>query len=339
MTYTDIRTSSGTAASCAGHAGLALTLILGCGVAAVAAPAVVTLPGDRAYPESVTSTADGTLYIGGFATGGVLRVRPGATQAEPWIKPGASDSRSTLGVLADEASKTLWVCSNDLSAMGVQTPGSASGSALKGFDLNTGEGKISARLPGARTLCNDIAVGPDKAVYVTNSLAPQILRLRPGSSELEVWAEDPRFEPPKPGAGLDGLAFGSDGNLFVDTFTKGELFRVEVKDGKAGKITKLQSSRPTTLTDAIRPTDNGRAFLMIEGDGKVDRVTIAGENAAIDTLKDGFDGPTGVTQVGQTAWVSEGQLAYLLDPAKKAQGPKLPFKLYAVQLSGDQISK
>jgi sugar lactone lactonase YvrE len=244
-----------------------------------------------------------------------------------------------LGVLADEASKTLWVCSNDLSAMGVQTPGSASGSALKGFDLNTGEGKISARLPGARTLCNDIAVGPDKAVYVTNSLAPQILRLRPGSSELEVWAEDPSFEPPKSGAGLDGLAFGSDGNLFVDTFTKGELFRVAVKDGKAGKITKLQSSRPTTLTDAIRPTDNGRAFLMIEGDGKVDRVTIAGESAAIDTLKDGFDGPTGVTQVGQTAWVSEGQLPYLLDPPKKGQGPKLPFKLYAVQLSGDQISK
>jgi hypothetical protein len=223
--------------------------------------------------------------------------------------------------------------------MGVQTPGSATGSALKGFDLNTGEGKISATLPGARTLCNDIAIGPDKAVYVTNSFAPQILRLRPGSSELEVWAEDPSFEAPKPGAGLDGLAFGSDGNLFVDTFTKGELFCVEVKNGKAGRVTKLQSSRPTTLTDAIRVTDGGRAFLMIEGDGKLDRVSIAGDKASIDTLKDGFDGPTGVTQVGRTAWVSEGQLPYLLDPAKKGQGPKLPFKLYAVEVPGEQTLK
>lgn len=127
--------------------------------------------------------------------------------------------------------------------------------------------------------------------------------------------------------------------MLVDTFSKSGLFRVQVKDEKAGKITKLQLSRPTTLTDAIRATDDGRAFLMIEGDGKVDRVTIAGENASIDTLKDGFDGPTGVTQVGQTAWVSEGQLPYLLNPAKKGQGPKLPFKLYAVQLSGNQISK
>jgi sugar lactone lactonase YvrE len=263
----------------------------------------------------------------------VLRIRPGASQAEPWIKPGAYDSRSILGVLADEASNTLWVCSNDLSPMGVTTPGSAKGSALKGFDLATGEGKVSETLPGTRTLCNDIAVGPDKAIYVTNSFAPQILRLPPGGSELEVWADNPSFDPPKSGAGLDGLAFGSDGNLFVDTFTKGELFLVNVKDGKAGEVTRLQSSRPTALTDAIRPTEGGHAFLMIEGDGKVDRVAIAGNKASLDTLKDGFINPTGVTQVGKTAWVSEGQLPYLLDPTKKGQGPKLPFKVYAVELS------
>jgi hypothetical protein len=31
---------------------------------------------------------------------------------------------------------------------------------------------------------------------VTNSLAPQILKLKPGSSELEVWLESPAFEQP-----------------------------------------------------------------------------------------------------------------------------------------------
>jgi sugar lactone lactonase YvrE len=334
MNNTNSVTNIGGAGVPAPRMGLAALFTIGWSVAAAAAPTVVTLPGDRAYPESITSTSDGTLYVGGFATGGVLRVRPGAAQAEPWIKPGASDSRSTLGVLADEKSNTLWVCSNDLSAMGVNTPGSDKGSALKGFDLTTGEGKISATLPGAHTLCNDIAVGPDNSVYVTNSFAPQILRLRPGSNTLEVWADDPSFTPPEKGAGLDGLAFAGDGSLFVDTFNKGELFHVAVNDGKAGKITRLQSSRPTALTDAIRPM-GGNKFLMIEGDGKVDRITIAGDKASVDTLKDGFNGPTGVTQVGNTAWVSEGQLPYLLDPAKKGQGPKLPFKLYAVELSGN----
>jgi len=218
--------------------------------------------------------------------------------------------------------------------MGVNAPGSAKGSALKGFDLATGEGKISATLPGTRTLCNDIAAGPDKSVYVTNSFAPQILRLRPGGKELEVWADDPSFEPPKQGAGLDGLAFGSDGNLYVDTFTHGGLYRVDVTNGTACKVTKLQTSRPVALTDAMRPME-GNTFLLIEGDGKVDHVSIAGDQASIDTLKDGFNGPTGVTQAGKTAWVSEGQLPYLLDPTKKGQGPKLPFKLYAVELSGN----
>lgn len=295
------------------------------------APSDVSLPGNRAFPESVTSTSDGTLYAGSFAEGGVFRVRPGETKAEQWIKPGAFGSRSTMGVLADERSNTLWVCSNDVSAMGVPGPGSAKGSALKGFDLKTGEGKVSAAFPGSRTFCNDMAVGPDGSVYVTNTMAPQILRLRPGAKELEVWATDPQLAPPAHGGGLDGIAFGADGNLYVDTFTAGELFRIDVKDGVAGKVTKLHTPRPLVLTDALRRT-NDNTFLLVEGDGKLDRVAINGDIASVETLKQGFAGPTGVTQTGNTAWVSEGQLADLIGPEKGKKKPRLPFKLYAVPL-------
>jgi hypothetical protein len=42
--------------------------------------------------------------------------------------------------------------------------------------------------------------------------------------------------------------------------------------------------------------------------------------------------PTGVTPVGDIAWVSEGQLDYLFDPAKHGQRPRLPFRLFAVPL-------
>ena len=49
------------------------------------------------------------------------------------------------------------------------------GSFVKGFDLTSGEGKMSAELPGKATLCNDMVVGPDGSLFVTNSLAPQIL--------------------------------------------------------------------------------------------------------------------------------------------------------------------
>ena len=312
---------------------LTLAMTLTCGAAASAAPVIATLPGDLAYPESVTSTADGTLYVGSLAAGGIYRIPSGAAQAEIWIKPGTYDTRSTLGIVADEASRTLWVCSNDVSAMGIPGPGSVKGSALKGFDLATGEGKISVTLPGTSTLCNDIAIGPDKSIYVTNTFAPQILRMKPGSNQFEVWATHPDFEPPKNGGGLDGIAFGRDGNLYVNTYSNGELFRVDVKDGAPGKVTKLQTSQPIALTDALRPT-NGPAMLMVEGGGKLDRVTINGDMAVIETLRDGLVGPTGVTLVNDTAWVTEGQLGYLLDPSKKGQTPALPFKLYAVKLPG-----
>jgi len=55
-------------------------------------------------------------------------------------------------------------------------------------------GKVSAALPGKVTLCNDMVVGADGSLFLTNSLAPQILRLKPGSTQLEVWLESPVFE-------------------------------------------------------------------------------------------------------------------------------------------------
>ncbi len=299
--------------------------------AAVAAPPQVELPGDHAFPESLTSKQDGTLFVGSFAEGGVLRVTPGANKAAPWIKPGANDSRSTFGVLADETTNTLLVCSNDTSGFGVPGPGSAKGSALKTFDLTTGEAKGSTPLPGASTLCNDIALGPDGSAYVTDSFNPHILRLKPGGSEFEVWASDPRFAPPKGGAGLDGIAFGSDGAVYVDTFTPGGLFKVAVTGGKAGEVTTLQTSRKITLPDSLRSYGANR-FLMIEGAGSLDLVTINGQTAEVATIQDGFGGPVSVTQVGSIAWVAEGQLDHLLNPDMKKQQPKLPFHLYAVPL-------
>jgi sugar lactone lactonase YvrE len=310
--------------------GLAVTAFGLSGLAAGATASAVTLPGECAFPESITSTLDGTLYVGSIGEGGVFRVRPGAAQAESWIKPGAFGSRSVAGVLADERSGTLWICSNDLSAYGVTTPGSETGSTLKGFDLKTGEGKVSAKLPGELTQCNDMAVGSDGSVYVTNTKAPQILMLRPGSRQLELWLTDSQFQPAK-GAGLDGIAFGGDGNLYLNTYTLGELFRVDVKNGIAGKVTKLQTSRALAMADGLRPV-GGNVFLMIEGAGRLDRVVIDGDTASIETIKEGLLGPTGVTLNGNTAWVSEGQLASLFGSANGKKGPTLPFQVSAAAL-------
>src|SRR5262249_32031586 len=152
-------------------------------------------------------------------------------------------------------------------------------------------------------------------LFVTNSFAPQLLRLKPGSHQLEVWLEDQQFEPPSQGGGLDGIAFGGDGNLYVNTFTKGELLRIDVQNGTPRTVTKLQASRPLVFPDGLR-TVSGLTFLMVEGNGKLDRVIVDHDTAKIETLAEDLLGPTAVALVGTTAWVAEGQLSHLFNPAQ-----------------------
>lgn len=291
----------------------------------------VTLPGARVFPESISSTSDGTLYSGSIGGGGVYRALPGERKASLWIKPGAFGSGLIFGVLADERSGILWVCSNELALAKAKIPGMQRGSALIGFDLRTGKGKISARLPGDKIKCNDIAVGGDGSAYITDMADFSILVLHPGRKALEVWLTDSHLVVSGEG-GPDGLAFGGDGNLYVNTWApQSGLLRIEVIGGKAGKVTPLKTSRPIAMADGLRPI-GGNAFLMAEGTGKVDLITVRGDEAQVETLKDGMADVTGVTLVGDTAYAVEGQLNYLVDPGKTGQIPPLPFHITAIPL-------
>jgi sugar lactone lactonase YvrE len=310
-----------------GVAGLALMLGVAAGSVARAETAPVGVP-DKSFPESVTSTKDGTLYVGSFNLGGVVKAAPGG-KAEQFIKPGAGGSRSVLGVLADEKSGMLYVCSNDITGFGVPGPGDAKGAWLKTFDLASGASKGSFALSDPKSLCNDIAVGADGTAYISDSFTPNVYSLKPGGTALEVWATDPMLAPAKDGVGLDGIAFGSDGNLYVTTYIPAALFKIAVKDGKAGAVTALKTSRPLDHADAMRSF--GDSLLLIEGNGKLDKVTIKGDEAVIETIADGFAEPVSVTQVGNTAYVAEGKLSYIIgDNKEKDPGP---FAIKPVALS------
>ena len=283
---------------------------------------------DKSFPESVTSTSDGALYVGSFNNGGVTKVAPGG-KPEELVKPGANDSRSTLGVLADEKSGTLYVCSNDISGFGVKGPSDVKGAWLKTFDLKTGAAKGSFALADAKSLCNDIVVGSDGTAYVSDSFTPNIYSLKPDGTKLEIWATDPKLAPQgKDGVGLDGIAIGADGNLYVTTFIPGKLFKIAVKDGKAGEVTELKTSRTLDHADALRA--HGDGLLVVEGAGRLDKVTVKGDDAQIETIKEGLAEPVSVTVVGNTGWVAQGKLSYIIGE-NKGKDPG-PFELEPVAL-------
>src|SRR5258708_5490256 len=203
--------------------------------AAQAGPLSIALPAERAFPESITSARDGSLFVGRLGEGGIVRADPRTGAAAVFVAPGAAGSRSITGVFADDASGTLWACSNDLSALGGSSEGSDRCAALKAFDLRTGASKRAVPLPEPHPFCNDIAVDAGGSVYVTDSANPTVLRLPAGASGFEVFATNPQFAPPPPNsAGLDGIAFGDDGALYVTTYAAGAFFPIAGQKGRAG---------------------------------------------------------------------------------------------------------
>ena len=294
----------------------------------------IAIPGTKPFPESITSTSDGALFVGRVGDGGIVRVKPRTAERTVFVQPGALGSRSVMGVFADEVSSTLWACSNNLSALGGPATGDDTSSALKAFDLKTGVGKRSVSLPGPHAFCNDIALDGKGSVYVTDSANPTVLILSPGATTFETFASSQQFLPPRGGgAGLDGIAFGSDGNLYVTMYGAGALLRIDIARGKAGRVTKLHGP-PITFPDALRPLGE-RSFLLVEGAGTLDRVDVEGDEFKTAPIHGGFREPTSVTRVGSTAWVSEGQLSFFFD-RQKSQPPLLPFRIYAVPLSKGQ---
>jgi sugar lactone lactonase YvrE len=303
--------------------------------AAQAGPLSIAVPGERAFPESITSTRDGSLFVGRLGEGGIVRADPRTGTTAVFVAPGADGSRSITGVFADEASGTLWACSNDLSALGGPSSNGDSRSALRGFDLRTGAAKRGVPLPEPHAFCNDIAVDAAGAVYVTDSANPTVLRLPAGASEFEVFVTNPQFAPPQPNsAGLDGIAFGGDGALYVTTYAAGGFFRIAVEKGRAGHVVKLQG-RPLGLPDGLRALGRN-SFLLVEGAGILDRVEVDGDEFQVAPLRAGFRTPTSVTRVGSVAWVSEGQMPLFFDLTRKGESPVLPFRIYAVPLNKGQ---
>src|SRR5258708_20301052 len=70
---------------------------------ASAGPPSIALPGARAFPESITSTSDGTLFIGRLGDGGIVRANPRTGAVAVFVAPGAAGSLSITAAYADVA--------------------------------------------------------------------------------------------------------------------------------------------------------------------------------------------------------------------------------------------
>jgi glucose/arabinose dehydrogenase/mono/diheme cytochrome c family protein len=289
-------------------------------------PAELMVPGEKIYPESLTTAADGRVIIGSIGARTIYAVKPGSSTAEPWIQPDDQPALGILGVFADNKANTLWAC---FSSAGPPNSPKAP-SVLKAFDLQTGALKEKYQLPGGDAFCNDIAVGSDGTAYVSDTNNMQIDRLPKGNHQLEVWAGDGGFG--AKGGVLDGISVLGD-RVIVNTLDTSKLFSVPIKgDGSAGAITEIKLDHPIDRPDGMRAFGKD-SVLIVEGGptAKLSRITINGDSGQVTNLKEGCpDGPVSVTVVGTTGYVLGGQLGQLFNP--NADQTAKPFRAIAVEV-------
>jgi hypothetical protein len=267
----------------------------GCTHAAAAAD--ILIADAKSQPESLTVAPGGVLFVGSASTPFVYRVRPGSTTAEKFIDASAEGTGTFfLGMLADAATNTLWTC--QLAPVPNTTPPQRR-SALRGFDLATGAQKVRWTLPGDSNVCNDFAVGPDKALYISDTSNGRIFKLSAGASAADMFVEDRAAL-----NGIDGITF-LNGTLYVNNVRSNKLYRIPVDAaGKPSPAVEIALDQPLKGPDGMRAA-NGKLLVAENGSGRISVITVTGDKATVTVIKEGLNTPTAVEPAGDTIWIAE----------------------------------
>jgi hypothetical protein len=262
-----------------------------------AAFATDILIGDaKSQPESMTVTPGGVLIVGSASSPFVYKVRPGSTAAEKFIDASAEGAGTFFfGMLADASTNTLWTC--QLTPVAGKTPVQRH-TALRSFDLTTGAAKIRWNLPGDNSTCNDFAIGPDKALYITDTANSRIFKLPAGASAAELFLEHRALY------GIDGITF-LNGTLYVNNVFSNNLYRIPVDAaGKPGEPVDIWMDQPIRGPDGMRSA-NGKLFVAENASGKISVITVNGDKASVTVIMEGLNTPTGIEPAGDTIWITE----------------------------------
>jgi hypothetical protein len=272
---------------------LSIALLGFCAQGAVAAD--ILIHDAKSSPESLTVAPDGSVIAGSASSPYVYRVKKGATTAEVFIDVSAEAGSTFLGQLADGATNTLWTCQMTPVA-GANPP--QRHSYLHGFDLATGKEKLRWQLPGDAALCNDFVVGPDKALYISDTLGSKIYKLAPGAAAPTLFMDNRLLN------GIDGITF-LNGVLYVNNVIFNKIYRIPVDaSGKPGAPVDIWTDAPIKGPDGMRAA-NGKLFVAENGAGKISALTITGDTAHVTVLKDGLVTPTGIEPAGNELWFTE----------------------------------
>lgn len=290
--------------------------ILLCSAAGAMAQDAIALPDPAYAPEGIAADKAGTLYLGSLAEGRIVRIDPASSKVEDFVPAGLGGLVSVVGVRVPANDRLVYACSSD---PGISKLKGTAAPALVAFERESGQLAGRYELPGDGKFCNDITEFADGTILATDSFRPRIYALKPGAPKLDIWFEDSYFG--GDGFNLNGIA--ADGKtVYVVRYNKGTLHAIPVgADGTAGRRSDILLPRPLRAPDGLTRLSPGK-FLVVEGGGlkagsrgALTALTVKNGKAELKVLAEDLRVPTTVAVRDGTAFLVEGQLDHLFDPA------------------------
>lgn len=275
-------------------------LLLFVGVAHADPVPVVQTRASPILVEAITYDHRDRLLVSSVHTTGIYRLqRNGALKR--WSAPGTT--QGVFGIVSDPSRGDLWAASSGTAHGG----DSAARPMLLRFNLRTGRVRQAIAAPEGAKSFGDIAIGGDGAVYVSDSGAGNVLRLRPGGVTLEQIASLGSEGSPQ------GLAISPDGRTLVFAGYGSGLHRVDLATGAYARIATPQGMELRGVDGVVRDGDD----LIVVQNGvappRVLRLELNEDWSALERLDilvrdGGMQEPTGgVVRGGDFVFVSRSQ--------------------------------
>ena len=223
------------------------TMVSGTALPAAKLPDTITMKTAGFVPEGVEyDTKNKRFLVGSLAEGTVFVVASDGTLT-PFIKD--PDLKSSVGLEVDEARNRLLVANSD---SGVFSGKSAGQAKLGIYDLGSGKRVAMVDLAAAGPaeakshFANDLTVGPDGSVYVTDTMARVVYKVDPKNA-VSVFVPN-SFGDVK-AISLNGIVAHPAGYLLVADSVAGDVYKVPLD--KPETLSKVKLPEPVSGADGL----------------------------------------------------------------------------------------
>lgn len=229
-------------------------------------------------PENIAVTGDGTHYLSMAPTGEIWALTPGDDAAPESVAslplPEDNPDATLLGVVPAEDEGALYAC---LNSRDPETHG------VWRVPLDDGEPTLVAGTDPEETTVNGIttALG-EGTLLVTDHQRGVVWRVTDegDGGDAEVWL-DSRLLVPSPYAalpvGVDGIAVGPDGDVWLDNLSFGSVLRVPVEGDSPGEPEVVAHTDALVGADGLTVDANGDVYVAVNLRNEVVRLPPEGE--------------------------------------------------------------